>query len=202
MSVQAYLAFVAAATALILVPGPNVALVVGTSLAQGRRTGLAVVAGTTSAMGVQLGAVGFGLARVLAQASDLFSLLRWAGVAYLLVLAAQAFLGRADDAAGKHAAASRSGAFWRGFAVSLTNPKTLLFYGAFLPQFIDPQGDGPSQLQLLAGTFLVLAAGLDSGWALLASRMRGLLSARHRGRLTGTCLVGAAVGLALAHGRR
>ncbi len=90
--------------------------------------------------------------------------------------------------------------FARGFLVGLTNPKTLLFYGAFLPQFITPGPTASDQLLLLAVTFLVIAIVLDSVWALLADRLRALLVARVRlrNRLTGGLLVGAGVGLALA----
>lgn len=203
MSPSAYAAFVLAATVLILLPGPNVALILGTSLAQGRRAGLAVVVGSSSAMVLQLTALGFGLATLMARASHLFAVLRWIGVAYLLVLGLKAFFGRADDLVARRAAPSWSGAFWRGFAVSLTNPKTLLFYGAFLPQFIDPRGSASLQLFWLAVTFLGLAAIFDSGWALMATRLRHLLNLRPRLRnhLTGTCLIGAAAGLVLAHER-
>jgi len=88
----------------------------------------------------------------------------------------------------------------RGFLVGLTNPKTLLFYGAFLPQFITPGPSAPDQLRLLAVTFLVVAVVLDGVWAILAGRLRALLGAhaRLRNRLTGGLLVGAGLGLALA----
>jgi homoserine/homoserine lactone efflux protein len=91
--------------------------------------------------------------------------------------------------------------FARGFLVSLTNPKTLLFYAAFLPQFISAEtGDATRQLLLLSGTFLVVAVLLDGAWALLASRLRSLLQARARlrNRITGGLLMGAGFGLALA----
>ncbi len=203
MSPAAYAAFVLAASALILLPGPNVALILGTSLAHGRRIGLAVVVGTSAAMVLQLTAMGFGLATVMTQASHLFAILRWIGVAYLLVLGLGAFFGRAEALHARRAAPSLTGAFWRGFGVSLTNPKTLLFYGAFLPQFIDPRGNAELQLLVLAATFLGLAAIFDSSWALLATRLRRLLDLRPRlrNRVTGTCLIGAAAGLALAHER-
>ena len=200
MILATYFGFVAAASALILLPGPNVALIVATSLADGRRRGLVVVAGTSSAMVLQLGAVAAGLTALMTKASHVFAVLRWVGVAYLLVLGVRALLAGADD---PDAPRPPSSAFWRGFAVSLTNPKTLLFYGAFLPQFIDPKGDPGPQVALLAATFLGLAATLDSAWAVMADRARGVVSMRPRlrNRVTGTCLLGAAAGLALAHER-
>ena len=87
--------------------------------------------------------------------------------------------------------------------VSLTNPKTLLFYGAFFPQFIDVQGDTTHQFLLLAATFVGLATFTDSMWAVAAARARGLLATRAklRNRLSGSFLVAAALGLALARKR-
>jgi len=90
--------------------------------------------------------------------------------------------------------------FARGFLVGLTNPKTLLFYGAFFPQFITPAADAGEQLLLLAVTFLAVAIVCDSLWAILAGRLRALLVAhtRLRNRITGGLLVGAGLGLAMA----
>ena len=99
------------------------------------------------------------------------------------------------------ASAKSAAIFARGFLVSLTNPKTLLFYAAFLPPFVSAeQGPTTDQLLLLSGTFLAVAVLLDGAWALLASRLRFLLQARARlrNRLTGGLLMGAGVGLALA----
>jgi threonine/homoserine/homoserine lactone efflux protein len=91
----------------------------------------------------------------------------------------------------------------RGFLVSLTNPKTLLFYGAFFPQFVRVEGSMLVQVGVLAGVFLVVAVVLDGGWAVLAGRARGLLASRGRlrNRMAGGLLVGAGVGLALARRR-
>ena len=90
--------------------------------------------------------------------------------------------------------------FWRGFLVSLTNPQTLLFYAAFLPQFVDPSAGLGRQFAILSVTFVALALLLDGGWALLAARLRGVLGVdgRLRNRLTGAALIGAGLGLALA----
>ena len=90
--------------------------------------------------------------------------------------------------------------YLRGFLVSLTNPKTLLFYGAFLPQFVTPGADLAGQLALLCATFLAVAVTLDGAWALLAARFGRALAVngRLRNRLTGALLLGAGVGLALA----
>lgn len=201
MPLASYLAFVAVSTALILLPGPNVALIVATSLSQGARMGLVTVAGTSSAMVMQLAATYFGLVVVLTSAARIFSVLRWAGVAYLLILGMRTLLAQPAPITRAPAAGSAQRAYLRGLAVSLTNPKTLLFYGAFLPQFLDDKGHAALQLLALSATFLAIAITFDSGWALLAGRLRGRLALQPRlhARLTGASLIGAALGLALAH---
>jgi homoserine/homoserine lactone efflux protein len=201
MSFQLYLAFVAAATALILIPGPNVALIVANSLAHGGRQGLWTVAGTSSAMLIQLALTVFGLTAVLSLLADAFETLRWLGVAYLVYLGLRTWRAPTVDLTKtKPQSCSARSAYLRGFLVSLTNPKTLLFFGAFLPQFISAHVDPTRQLVLLAGTFLTLAMLLDSGWALMAHQFRGALASKGalRNRLTGGLLMGAGLGLAFA----
>ena len=87
--------------------------------------------------------------------------------------------------------------------MALTNPKTLLFYGAFFPQFVSPGADMARQIMVLSGTFLVIAVAMDSAWAVLAGRARGVLATqgRLRNRLSGGLLMGAGVGLALARAK-
>jgi threonine/homoserine/homoserine lactone efflux protein len=196
-----YLAYILACIVLIVIPGPNVALIVANSVAHGARFGLLTVAGTSSAVVVQLSLTVLGATAVLNFLAASFDWLRWLGVVYLVWLGVAAWRAPAVDLArvGPQARSARL-IFARGFLVGLTNPKTLLFYGAFLPQFITPGPTAPDQLLLLAVTFLVVAVVLDSAWALLAGRLRGLLLAhvRLRNRLTGGLLVGAGLGLALA----
>lgn len=200
MTFEMYLAFVAATTALVAIPGPNVALITANSIAHGRRMGLVTVAGTSTAMVPQLAFTVMGLTGVLTLAANLFEYLRWLGVAYLIYLAVQAWRAPPVDLTKiKPLAESAWVVFRRGFVVSLTNPKTLLFYGAFFPQFVSSHDVG-IQLAILSATFLLIAATLDCGWALLAERLRGLLATngRIRNRLTGSFYFAAAVGLAAA----
>ncbi|WP_421997534.1 LysE family translocator [Reyranella sp.] len=201
MPLDLYLAFVAACVVLIAIPGPNVALIVANSVAHGVRFGLVTVAGTSAAMVVHLTLTVLGAGALLALLAEGFEWLRWLGVAYLVWLGVAAWRSTAPDlsAVGPQHRSARL-MFGRGLLVGLTNPKTLLFYGAFFPQFVVPEADIAGQLLLLAATFLVVAVVLDSAWALLAARLRGLLAARARlrQRLTGGLLVGAGVGLALA----
>jgi threonine/homoserine/homoserine lactone efflux protein len=195
-----YLAFIAAVIVLVIMPGPNVALIVANSLAHGPKYGLLTVMGTSSAMIVQLALTVLGMATVLSSVADWFHWLRWIGVAYLVYLGVRAWFAPAD--AGEMPAEPKSVAeiYFRGFLVSLTNPKTLLFYAAFLPQFVISTVSPINQLIVLAVTFLMIAASLDSLWALLAGRLRPLLGTKAviRNRLTGGLLIVAGLGLALA----
>jgi threonine/homoserine/homoserine lactone efflux protein len=199
MSIEVYLAFCAATVALMLVPGPNVALIVANAVAHGRRYGLLTVAGTSTAMVPQLALTVLGMTGVLLVMAYAFEWLRWIGVAYLVYLGIRTWRAPAVDLT-RVAPEPRSARsiFLRGFLVSLSNPKTLLFYGAFFPQFLTPDANLGAQLSLLSVTFLALAVALDSCWALAAGRFRGALAVRGtlRNRLTGSCYLSAAVGLA------
>lgn len=197
-----YLAFVLATSVLILMPGPNVALIVANSMAYGTRFGLLTVAGTSTAMVVQLALTWLGMTALLGAMAGVFEWVRWVGVAYLLWLGVRQWRAAVVDLSAVRAQPRSARAiFWRGALVSLTNPKTLLFYGAFFPQFVTPRG-GPvwAQVLVLAATFLVVAVVLDSAWAVAAGRARGLLARRGRlrNRISGGMLVGAGIGLALA----
>lgn len=202
MALDLYFGFVAAVAILILIPGPNVALIVANSVAYGPRQGLATIAGSSSAMVLQLALTVAGMTTLLSVLAEWFDLLRWVGVAYLVYLGVKAWREPPTDLTRTGPAESPNWRklFSRGFLVSLTNPKTLLFYGAFLPQFVDPKAPVMAQLLLLSATFLVVAVVLDSCWALLAGRFRGFLAVngRLRNRLTGGLLISAGVGLALA----
>ena len=147
-----------ACAVLIVIPGPNVALIVANSVAHGTRFGLLTVAGTSSAVVVQLALTVLGATAVLNFLAASFDWLRWVGVAYLVWLGIAAWRAPAVDLArvGPQARSARL-IYARGFLVGLTNPKTLLFYGAFLPQFITPGPTAADQLLLLAVTFLVVA---------------------------------------------
>ncbi len=166
MSIELYLAFVMAVTALILIPGPNVTLIVANSLAYGSRQGLITVAGTSTAIFCQLVIISFGVLSFLMLLSDWFVWLRWVGVAYLIYLAITTW--SAPPLEESVVPGAHQKMFWQGFLISMTNPKTLLFYSAFFPQFIDPHGDVTLQLAILGLTNLVLATLFDSCWALLA----------------------------------
>jgi homoserine/homoserine lactone efflux protein len=194
-------AFVAAVAVLMLIPGPNVALIVANSLAYGARWGVLTVLATSTASMLQLGLVALGMASLIGQLGAWFEWIRWAGVAYLVLLGVQQWRAPpADLSAVRPQPRSLARIFGRAIAVSLTNPKTLLFYAAFFPQFVSSDAPAGPQLVVLAGLYLVIALVLDSAWALMAARLRGAFRTRARlpNRASGAVLIGAGVGLALA----
>lgn len=203
MLLDLYLAFVLATTVLILIPGPNVTLLVATSLAHGPRRALVTLAGTSSAIALHLAVVALGMTTLIVVLATWFEWLRWAGVGYLIYLGIEQWRAAPvalDDLEGRRVRSQTL--FWRGFLVSATNPKTLLFYAAFFPQFVDPNSPPGPQLALLCATFLGIATVLDGTYAILAGQLRPWLRdrrrARLRNRLTGSCLIAAGLGLALA----
>jgi len=204
MHLDLYLGFVLASAILILIPGPNVSLIAANSIAYGTRYGLLTVAGTSSAIVVQLALTTLGLTATLDLLAAWFEWVRWVGVAYLLYLGVRQWRAAPVDLTRipPQPRSVRAIAL-RGFLISLTNPKTLLFYGAFFPQFLSLDAPIGPQVAALSLTFLAIAAGLDSAWALLAGRVRGVLAIRGRlrNRLSGGFLIGAGIGLALAHRR-
>jgi homoserine/homoserine lactone efflux protein len=202
MQLDLYAGFVLASVILILIPGPNVSLIVANSLAYGTRYGFLTVAGTSSAIVLQLALTALGLTATLTILADWFEWIRWIGVAYLLYLGIRQWAAAPVDLIRTRPQPRSFRAIaLRGFLISLTNPKTLLFYGAFFPQFLSHEEPIARQVVLLSLTFLIIAAGLDCGWALLAGRVRGVLAVRGRlrNRLSGGFLIGAGIGLALAN---
>jgi threonine/homoserine/homoserine lactone efflux protein len=193
--------FVAATVVLMLIPGPNVALIVANSLAYGARWGVLTVTATSAAGMLQLALVALGMASVLAGLGAWFGWIRWAGVAYLVFLGVQQWRALPPDLTGvRPQPRAPSRIFGRAVAVSLTNPKTLLFYAAFFPQFISPALPPGPQLATLAGIYLLIAFSIDSMWALSAARLRSAIGARSRlpNRASGAVLIGAGLGLALS----
>ena len=193
------LAFVGTVTILMLIPGPNVALIVANSIAHGARHGLLTVAGTSSAMVVQLALTALGMAEAMSRLGVWFDALRWIGVAYLLWLGVRQWRAPPTDLSATRPEPKAPRAIYgRAFLVSLTNPKTLFFYGAFFPQFVSPGRALDGQLAVLAASFLLIAVVVDGGWAISAGRARGMLArhGRFRNRLGGGILVAAAIALA------
>jgi len=203
MTPHLFVAFVLTVTALMLLPGPNVGVIVANSVAHGVRFGLVTVAGTAGAMVVQLGVTVVGLGAVLGAAGEWFGALKWVGVGYLIYLGVRAWRAPAAELAVKVPAPDGWRVFARGFLVSLTNPKTLFFYAAFFPQFLVVGRDVGAQVAVLAVTFVVIAVVVDSGWAVMASRARVFLGRRQvwANRVSGVVLAGAGLGLAFSRVR-
>ena len=204
MDPHLYLAFLAATVVLALIPGPNVAVITANSVAYGARFGLLTVAGTSMAILAQLVLVGLGLSAALGALGQWFEWIRWIGAVYLVYLGLTQWRAAAQDlAATGPLPRSARAIFGRGVLVALTNPKTLLFYGAFFPQFVTPGAAQTRQLLILLATCLVVAIVIDCGWAMLAARLSRFVAARSRlrNRLSGGLLIGAGVGLALARHR-
>lgn len=184
---------------LIVTPGPVVTLVISTGATKGVRAGLVTVAGTSSGTAVLLIAIALGLNWVLSHAVYLFELLRWIGAAYLIWLGVQAW---------RHAGQVRPVStghhvqFLRGFLVALSNPKTIAFFTAFLPQFVDPGRPAGPQLVLMCVVSVVLAALSDSCWAIASGMGRGWFMkparAKMLGRASGLTLMGGGLWLSLA----
>lgn len=178
-------AFVLASLVLAATPGPGVIYIVARTLAQGRAAGLASLAGV--ALGNLTNAIGasIGLAALMAISSLVFTSVKYAGAAYLVYLGIKALGARAtrqtDEA--DFGAATLTSIFRDGFVVALLNPKTALFFAAFLPQFVDPAASALLQNILLGTLFVLIAVVTDSLYVLTASAVQPALM-RHR-RLRG-----------------
>jgi len=175
MELTVWLAFVAATTALLLIPGPTVLLVLSYAIGHGRKvavsTALGVSLGDFIAMTASLAGLG---ALVLASAS-LFVALKWVGAAYLIYLGVK--LLRSAGGAGlvvtpEAGEVSQSGIFWHACAVTALNPKSIAFFIAFVPQFVRPEQALLPQFTILIATFVGLAAVNALAYALLADRLR------------------------------
>lgn len=191
------LVLVAATMVLVMIPGPNVALIVANSLKLGFPMGLVTVLGTTAGLALQLVLVVAGMAAVIEIAAETLTWVKWAGVLYLIWLGIRTWREPTDDLARIEA---KPTLFWRGCLIAALNPKTLLFNAAFIPQFVSAGSASAVHLALVAAVFLAVVFAGDVLWAVFASSARYLLvrHARWRNRVTGAFLTAAGVGLALS----
>jgi homoserine/homoserine lactone efflux protein len=199
MNWDLFAAFLVITVVLIVVPGPIVTLIIATGARQGTRAALMTVVGTALGNAVLLTVIGLGLGWIVQNAQMLFELLRVVGAAYLIWLGLQAW---------RHAGAieevQTSGKvnFSRGLLVALSNPKTIAFFTAFLPQFVDPTRPAGSQLFVMCAVSVLLAALSDSIWAVASGLGRDWLmrpaQAKLLGRMSGVVLIGGGVWLSLA----
>ena len=176
MSMQAYLAFVAACIALALLPGPIVTLVIANGLRHGTRAALTNVAGAQAGLAIVIGVVAVGLTSLMSTMGYWFDWVRFAGAAYLVWLGFKLIRSPVEGVdTDAPPPPPRGGFLLQGFVVALSNPKLLVFFGAFIPQFMDMSRDHFPQVALLGATFMVLAGLTDGIYALLAGPVRALL---------------------------
>ncbi|MTE16808.1 LysE family translocator [Nocardia aurantiaca] len=199
-------AFAVAALILIVIPGPNVLFAIGRALALGRRSAVLSVAGGVTGSFVPLVAVSFGLGAVLMASAMLFLIMKVVGAAYLIYLGVSTIRQRKKLAAALQSKVPSVGSgrvFTQGFIVGATNPKTIVFFGAVLPQFAIPtRGAMPAQLLILGVIFLAIQALSDSSWALLAATARSWFVRSPRrletvGGTGGLMIIGVGAGMAL-----
>jgi homoserine/homoserine lactone efflux protein len=207
MSTELLLTFIAACVLLALTPGPNMALIMANTLSGGLRAGLVTLAGTTSGLAFLVAAASAGMTSVMVFMSTWFDVVRWVGAVYLVYLGARQLwrLARIPDQPMGNAPARTSGGsrYFQGLLVSLSNPKVILFLGAFLPQFVDVRVSPVDQLAVLAVLFVAVLAATDIAITFAVANARSTFGpARLRlldGVAGGFLLLG---GLALAVMRR
>jgi threonine/homoserine/homoserine lactone efflux protein len=205
------LAFALVAVPIILLPGPSVLFVIGRSLSLGRVGGLLSVLGNAAGALVVVAAVAFGVGAVIAQSVVVFTVIKIAGAAYLIYLGVQAIRhrrARADAAIAPVPPRSKWRILLQGLVVGVSNPKTIVFFVAVLPQFVDYSvGSITVQLLTLGTIFVAIALVSDSAWALLAGVARDWFARSPRristlGATGGVMMIGIGVGsLFLGHGR-
>ena len=201
------IAFCGASVLLAVTPGPAVFYIVTRTLAQGRRAGLASMAGVALGnLGNAIGAA-VGLAALFAISSLAFTVVKYAGAAYLVYLGLKALKRPAEVAVQPFATADRRRIFRDGFVVALLNPKTAIFFAAFLPQFMSPGGSAIGQSVTLGATFVAIAAVTDSIYALaagaVAPRLRRTRGSGAVGRyVTASAFIGLGVFTAVAGSSR
>jgi threonine/homoserine/homoserine lactone efflux protein len=169
------LAFTAACVLLALTPGPNMALIVANTLGHGLRGGLTTLAGTTTGLALLVAATAAGMTSVMVFMSTWFDVVRWMGAFYLFYLGARQLWqlrGDGQAAARVDAPPARGSWYLQGLFVSLSNPKVILFLGAFLPQFVDMRADPVGQLAVLAVLFVVVLAVVDIATTIAVARAR------------------------------
>ena len=211
--------FFGASLLLAIIPGPVVLYVVARSLSQGRRSGLVSVAGASCGTLVNAFATSFGLAALFSTSALVYSVFKYAGAAYLIYLGVKTLRASVDERAGAAVdQALRGGAelrapiwpvFRDGFVVALFNPKTIIFFSAFLPQFMTERGTGSAamaQAMFLGALFVLIASISDAVYAIAAGTIAPWL-AKHRGAgrtgrtIAGCSFIGLGVFAALS-GRR
>jgi threonine/homoserine/homoserine lactone efflux protein len=203
-SATSFALFCLASAALAVVPGPAVTYIVMHSVDKGRRAGLASAAGVASGGLVHVAAATVGLSALIASSATAFTVVKLVGAIYLIVIGIRRIVGRDDSEQVQAPPAPMSRIYRQGVIVNVFNPKTALFFLAFLPQFVDRGASIPPQVALLGLTFAAIAFVSDCLYALLADLLAGRLrrsgrGARARRYLSGGIFVVLGVTAAAAH---
>jgi threonine/homoserine/homoserine lactone efflux protein len=198
VSLESWLAFAAASTILVLIPGPTVLLVVSYALGQGWRTALPMAVGVALGDFTAMTLSMLGVGALLAASATVFTVLKWIGAAYLVWLGVKLWrAGGALQAEPRTDAISAARMLGHAWLVTALNPKSITFFVAFLPQFLNPQADFATQMLVFEATFLVLAFANAFGYALVAARARRLMKSRRAisivNKVGGSCLIGAGI---------
>lgn len=201
MNLELFSAFLLINLVLVVVPGPIVTLIISTGATQGTRAALITVAGSTLGNALLIATIAFGLNVIIQHTAEIFELLRWLGAAYLVWLGVQAW--RHAGEAGAELTLRRGHVhFRRGLLVALSNPKTIAFFTALLPQFIDPRYPAGTQLAVMCAVAVPLAAVSDAAWAIAAGAGRTFFlkrgNSRWLARISGMALIGGGIWLSLA----
>ncbi|MEC9462987.1 MAG: LysE family translocator [Pseudomonadota bacterium] len=201
MTFETWLAFAAASAVLLIIPGPTILLVVSYALGQGWRSALPVATGVALGDFTAMTLSMLGVGAILAASATIFTALKWLGAAYLVYLGIKLFrAGGTLDVKPQTDRATTMKMVGHAWVVTALNPKSITFFVAFLPQFLDKHGDFFTQMVVFETTFLVLAFLNAAGYALIASRARNLVrSPRAIGlfnKTGGTLLIGAGVATA------
>ena len=204
MSPDVYVAYLLATIVIVIIPGPTVTLIVANSLTHGTRAGMLNVLGTQVGLAVSIALVALGLSSVIAGMGWWFDWVRLAGAAYLVWLGWKLIRAGGTLQAAASPRVPRGGFLLQGALVMLSNPKTLFFFGAFLPQFLDPARDFYQQILIMGPTAMAVALMSDGFYALAVGRARSLLTERRVrlvNRAGGACLIGGGLWLAFSRSR-
>jgi threonine/homoserine/homoserine lactone efflux protein len=177
MTFESWAAFTVASAVLLIIPGPTVLLVVSYALGQGWRTVLPMTVGVALGDFTAMTLSMLGLGALLATSATLFTILKWVGAAYLVYLGIRLWrAGGTLDAAPRTDAVSAAKMLGHAWLVTALNPKSITFFVAFLPAFLDPKADFLTQMVVFETTFLVLAFANAFGYAPVAARARGFVA--------------------------
>jgi threonine/homoserine/homoserine lactone efflux protein len=198
MSWETWAAFTAASALLMIIPGPTILLVISYALGQGWRAAfpmaIGVALGDFTAMTLSL----LGLGALLAASATVFTILKWVGAAYMVWLGIKLWrAGGALNAKPRADGASMAKMLGHAWIVTALNPKSIIFFVAFLPQFLNPQADFLTQMLVFESTFLILAFANAIGYALIASRARAAIRNERvvgaANKVGGSLLIGAGI---------